>query len=83
MGLVIFDIMWCITMSSVWSGKPLHHEKMWRAFDNIRTITLILSVLNIFLRVSNIVTVSACVGGCSVFLVHDSEEQQVIDFFYI
>jgi hypothetical protein len=49
-GLIIFDILWCITMSNVWSGKPAAHEKVWHAFDNIRTFTMILSVLNIFLR---------------------------------
>ncbi|CDW75027.1 UNKNOWN [Stylonychia lemnae] len=49
-GLIIFDIIWCITMHSVWAGKPLHHEKTWKAFDNIRTFTMVLSVLNIFIR---------------------------------
>lgn len=41
-------------MSNVWAGKPLHNEKTWRAFDNIRTFTLLLSVLNILLRVSSL-----------------------------
>ena len=49
-GLIVFDVLWCITMSSVWSGKPSHHEKTWKKFDNIRTITMVLSVLNIFIR---------------------------------
>ena len=49
-GLIIFDVLWCITMSNVWAGKPSAHEKVWHQFDNIRSFTMILSVLNIFLR---------------------------------
>lgn len=48
--LIVFDILWCVTMSNVWAGKPTAHEKVWHQFDNIRTFTMILSVLNIFLR---------------------------------
>ena len=49
-GLIVFDILWCLTMSSVWSGKPAANEKVWHQFDNIRSVTMILSVLNILLR---------------------------------
>lgn len=49
-GLIIFDILWCLTMSSVWSGKPAAHEKVWHQFDNIRSVTMFLSVVNILLR---------------------------------
>eukprot|EP00347_Sterkiella_histriomuscorum_P016364 403353472 len=62
-GLIIFDIIWCITMSNVWSGKPLHHEKTWKAFENIRTFTMILSVLNIFIRAAAVFFLSMIVRG--------------------
>lgn len=66
--LIIFDILWCITMSNVWSGKPLHHEQTWKAFDNIRTFTMILSVLNIFIRVSEDVILLFKQGAAVFFL---------------
>lgn len=50
LALIVFDILWCITMSNVWAGKPLHHEKTWKAFDNVRTFTMILSCVNILIR---------------------------------
>ena len=71
-GLVIFDIVWCVTMSNVWAGKPVHNERTWRAFDNIRTFTLLLSVLNILLRVSSLSALTSAVRG-RVLPVHDRE----------
>ena len=41
-------------MGNVWAGKPLHNEKTWKAFDNIRGITLFLSWVNVLIRVSSI-----------------------------
>ena len=60
-------------MSNVWSNKPLHHEKTWKAFDNIRTFTMILSVLNIFIRVCSIFSHSQ--GGRGVFPVPNCKGQ--------
>jgi hypothetical protein len=37
-------------MGSVWSGKPVHNEKIWKSFDFIRSLTLWLSWLNVFIR---------------------------------
>ena len=64
-GLILFDIIYCITMGNVWAGKPLHNEKTWKAFDNIRTITLILSWLNIIIRVRFIMTKLSREQQCS------------------
>ena len=56
--LVVVDIVYCYIMSGVWGGKPVHHEKVWKAFDNIRTITLWLSYINIAIRVVAILLLS-------------------------
>jgi len=37
-------------MGSVWSGKPVHNEKIWKSFDFIRSLTLWLSWLNVIIR---------------------------------
>ena len=47
---IVMDILWCITMSSVWSGKPSKNAAGWKAFDNIRGFTLFLSSVNIVLK---------------------------------
>jgi len=49
-GLIIMDILWCLTMRSVWANKPLKNEAAWKAFDNIRSFTLFLSSVNIVLK---------------------------------
>jgi len=50
--LIIFDVIWCITMNSVWGAKPAHHEKVWEGFSNIHSVILLLSGINILLKVS-------------------------------
>jgi len=47
---IVMDILWCITMQSVWSGKPLKNAAAWKGFDNIRAFTLFLSSVNIVLK---------------------------------
>merc|ERR1712166_499320 len=46
----ILDILWIITMRSVWSGKPSKNASAWKAFDFIRGFTLFLSFVNIILK---------------------------------
>jgi hypothetical protein len=45
------DMLWCITMQSVWSGKPSKNAAAWSGFDHIRSFTLFLSAVNIVLKV--------------------------------
>ena len=44
------DILWCITMSSVWDGQPAKNPGNWAAFSRIRRITMFLSSVNIVLK---------------------------------
>jgi hypothetical protein len=44
------DILWCITMGSVWAGKPAKNPQNWAAFSNIRAITMFFSYVNIALK---------------------------------
>ena len=45
------DIFWCITMRSVWASKPWNNHTTWAVFDYLRTITLILSYVNIGIKI--------------------------------
>ena len=47
---VVMDVLWIFVMREVWSGKPLKNANAWKAFENIRTITLILSFINVILK---------------------------------
>lgn len=47
---IVMDVLWCITMQSVWSGKPLKNASSWKGFDYIRSVTLFLSAVNIVLK---------------------------------
>ena len=44
------DIIWCMTMRSVWSSKPLNNKTNWPVFDYLRTITLIISYINVVVK---------------------------------
>ena len=48
--LIVMDILWIITMKSVWAGKPAKNATAWAAFDNIRSLTLFFSFVNIVLK---------------------------------
>jgi len=47
---IVMDILWCSTMSSVWSGQPAKNPQNWAAFARIRSLTLFLSSVNIILK---------------------------------
>ena len=47
---VVMDVLWILTMRSVWAGKPLKNATAWKAFDNVRSVTLFLSLINIVLK---------------------------------
>jgi hypothetical protein len=47
---IILDVLWIITMRSVWSGKPSKNANAWKAFDFIRGFTLFLSFVNVVLK---------------------------------
>ena len=44
------DVLWILVMRDVWAGKPLKNANAWKAFENIRSITLFLSFVNIVLK---------------------------------
>ena len=48
---IVMDILWILTMRSVWSSKPIKNANSWAAFDNIRSLTLFLSFVNVVLKV--------------------------------
>ena len=39
-----------ITMKSVWAGKPAKNAATWKAFDNIRSFVMFLSLVNVVLK---------------------------------
>ena len=45
------DVLWIFVMHDVWSGKPMKNANAWKAFDNIRTVTLFLSFVNVVLKI--------------------------------
>jgi len=47
---LVMDGLWIFVMKSIWEGKPAKNANAWKAFDNIRTITLILSFVNMVLK---------------------------------
>ncbi len=48
--LIIMDIFWCLTMRQVWSKKPSNNKTTWTMFNYLRSFTLILSWVNIFVK---------------------------------
>ena len=47
---IVMDILWIFVMRDVWSSKPLKNANAWKAFENIRSITLFLSFGNLVLK---------------------------------
>ena len=47
---IVMDFLWIFVMREVWSGKPLKNANAWKAFDNIRSVTLFLSFVNMALK---------------------------------
>ena len=47
---IAMDVLWIVIMRSVWDGKPTKNATSWKAFDNIRTLTIILSLVNVALK---------------------------------
>ena len=45
------DVLWIFVMHDVWSGKPMKNANAWKAFDNIRSMTLFLSFVNVVLKI--------------------------------
>ena len=52
---IVMDILWIFVMRDVWSGKPLKNANAWKAFDNIRSVTLFLSFVNVVLKIIAVV----------------------------
>lgn len=51
---IVMDILWCLTMRSVWKNKPAKNAKGQKGFNLIRSTTLYLSVANIIVKVSKL-----------------------------
>ena len=47
---IVMDVLWIFIMRDVWSGKPLKNANAWKAFDNIRNVTLLFSFINAVLK---------------------------------
>lgn len=47
---IAMDCLWIFVMRQVWEGKPLKNANSWKAFENIRTVTLFLSFVNMALK---------------------------------
>lgn len=52
---IVMDVLWIFIMRDVWSGKPLKNANAWKAFENIRSVTLFLSFVNAVLKVIAVV----------------------------
>ena len=47
---ILLDVLWFLTMRSVWNGKPAKNATEWKAFNNVRGVVLFLSFVNILLK---------------------------------
>ena len=47
---IVMDFLWVFVMREVWSGKPMKNANAWKAFENIRSITMFLSFINMVLK---------------------------------
>ncbi len=47
---IVMDVLWIFVMREVWAGKPLKNANAWKAFENIRSVTLFLSFVNLVLK---------------------------------
>ena len=47
---IVLDVLWILTMRSIWSGKPVKSATGWNAFSNIRGVTIFLSLVNVGLK---------------------------------
>ena len=63
---IVMDFIWIFVMRDVWSGKPLKNANAWKAFDNIRTITLFLSFVNMVLKAIAVVFLIPIMRGSKV-----------------
>ena len=52
---IVMDVLWIFIMRDVWSGKPAKNANAWKAFDNIRNVTLLLSFVNAVLKIIAVV----------------------------
>ena len=60
---IVMDGLWIFVMHDVWSGKPLKNANSWKAFENIRSVTLFLSFINAILKVIAVVFLIPIVKG--------------------
>jgi hypothetical protein len=60
---IVMDFLWVFVMREIWSGKPLKNANAWKAFENIRSITLFLSFINMVLKAIAIVFLVPIVRG--------------------
>ena len=47
---IVLDLLWIITMRSVWAAKPAKNQNSWKAFSRIRGFTVFLSLVNVGLK---------------------------------
>ena len=47
---IVLDLLWIITMRSVWASKPQKNASGWKAFSRIRGLTIFLSLVNVGLK---------------------------------
>ena len=54
--LIVMDVLWAMTMRNVWASKPWNNHTRWVVFDYMRDFVLILSYLNVGVKVSKILS---------------------------
>lgn len=54
--LIIFDLIWVVTMGIIWKRKPTHDTQIWDSFSGLHSLIIALSIINIVLRAVSIVT---------------------------
>jgi hypothetical protein len=54
--LLVFDLIWVLTMGIIWRNKPTHDATIWESFSGLHTFIITLSIINMVLRVGSIVT---------------------------
>ena len=54
-GLIVFDLVWIITLGTVWHGKPTHDKIIWEGFSGLHNFIITLSAIIIVIRAISLI----------------------------
>ena len=62
-GLIVFDLVWIITLGTVWHGKPTHDKIIWEGFRGLHNFILTMSVFIVIIRTISLVLICLIQAG--------------------